>query len=135
MQHGGVNKSCIMAVWRCAIVGMRSGSNAWDRCHSGAGGPAINGVIVLRKIGTFVSKDKFMENALEQELLQCILQLDDAEKKSVLQMLKTFIKGREAKGIRVSIEEYNQELQETETEYERREYTTHEEFVKQMKKW
>jgi hypothetical protein len=76
-----------------------------------------------------------MANALENELLQYILQLDDAEKKSVLQMLKTFVKGREAKDARVSIEEYNQELKEAETEYERREYTSHEEFVKQMKKW
>ena len=76
-----------------------------------------------------------MSKALEQELLQYILQLDEAEKKSVLQMLKTFVKGREAKAGRVSIEEYNQELQEAETEYERGEYTTHEEFVKQIKKW
>ena len=55
------------------------------------------------KMGKFVSKVKNMANALEQELLQYILQLDDAEKKSVLQMLKTFVKGREAKTIRVSI--------------------------------
>ena len=76
-----------------------------------------------------------MAKALEQELFQYILQLDDAEKKSVLQMLKTFVKGREGKANRVSIEEYNQELQEAEAEFEKGEYTTHEEFVKQMKKW
>jgi hypothetical protein len=76
-----------------------------------------------------------MSNTLEQELLQYILQLDEAEKKSLLQMLKTFVKGKEAKAIRVSIEEYNQELKEAETEYEKGEYTSHEEFVKQMKKW
>ena len=76
-----------------------------------------------------------MASALEQELLQYILQLDDAEKKSVLQMLKTFVKGREAKTTRISIEEYNQELKEAETEYEKGEYTTHEEFIKQIKKW
>jgi len=33
-------------------------------------------------------------------------------------MLKTFVKGREAKAARVSIKEYNQELQEAEAEYE-----------------
>ena len=76
-----------------------------------------------------------MAKALEQELLQYILQLDDAEKKSVLQMLKTFAKGRETKASRTSIEQYNQELQEAEAEYERGEYITHEEFVKQIKKW
>jgi len=50
-------------------------------------------------------------------------------------MLKTFVKGREGKAYRISVEEYNQELQEAEAEYERGEYTTHEEFVKQIKKW
>jgi hypothetical protein len=76
-----------------------------------------------------------MAKALEQELLQYILQLDDAEKKSVLQMLKTFVKGREGTVSRIGIEEYNQELKEAEAEYERGEYLTHEEFVKQIKKW
>jgi len=76
-----------------------------------------------------------MSKALEQELYQYILQLDEAEKKSVLQMLKTFVKGRGEKASRISIEEYNKELQEAEEEYERGEYATHENFVKQIKKW
>jgi hypothetical protein len=76
-----------------------------------------------------------MAKALEQELFQYILQLDEAEKKSVLQMLKTFVKGRKTNATHISIEEYNQELQEAEAEYERGEYTTHEEFVKRIKKW
>jgi len=76
-----------------------------------------------------------MATALEQELYNYILQLDEAEKKSVLQMLKTFVKGREKKADRVTIEQYNQELQEAEAEYERGEYATHDEFVKQIKKW
>jgi hypothetical protein len=46
-----------------------------------------------------------MSKALEQELFQYILQLDEAEKKSVLQMLKTFIKGREGKEYRISVTE------------------------------
>ncbi|HEX3935537.1 MAG TPA: hypothetical protein VHW43_12710 [Puia sp.] len=76
-----------------------------------------------------------MSKALEQELFQYILQLDEAEKKSVLEMLKTFVKGRKGQVSRISIEEYNQELKEAEAEYERGEYTSHEEFVKQIKKW
>jgi len=50
-------------------------------------------------------------------------------------MLKTFVKGRKGKASRISIDEYNQELQEAETEYEKGEYVPHEEFVKQIKKW
>jgi len=76
-----------------------------------------------------------MAKALEQELFKYILQLDEAEKKSVLQLLKTFVKGNEAKATRISIEQYNQELQEAEAEYEKGEYTTHEEFVNQVKNW
>jgi len=76
-----------------------------------------------------------MANALEQELMQYIHQLDEAEKKSILQMLKTFVNGRGSKVDRISIEEYNQELQEAEAEFEKGEYAIHEEFVKQIKKW
>ena len=50
-------------------------------------------------------------------------------------MLKTFIKGRLGNSGRISIEQYNQELQEAEAEYEKGEYTAHEEFAKQIKKW
>jgi len=39
-----------------------------------------------------------MAKALEQELLQYILQLDDAEKKSVLQMLKNLRKRQGSEG-------------------------------------
>jgi len=53
-----------------------------------------------------------MANTLEQELFRYILQLDEAEKKSVLQMLKTFLKGREIKPSRISIEQYNKEIDE-----------------------
>src|SRR5882757_9401727 len=88
----------------------------------------------LLKMGKFVLKDKYMAKSLEQEFIQYILQLDDAEKKSVLQMLKTFVKGRETKAGHISIEQYNQELQKAEVEYEKGEYATHAEFVKQMKK-
>ena len=76
-----------------------------------------------------------MAKALDNEMYNYFTQLNDAEKKSVIQMLKTFIKGRLGNSGRISIEQYNQELQEAEGEYEKGEYTTHEEFVKQIKKW
>ena len=53
-----------------------------------------------------------MAKALDQELFQYILQLDEAEKKSILQMLKTFVKGREVKVSRITIEQYNKEIDE-----------------------
>jgi predicted transcriptional regulator len=68
-----------------------------------------------------------MAKTLERELLQYILQLDEAEKKSVLQMLKTFLKGRKKKLPRISIEQYNKEIDEAIAQVEAGEYYTHEE--------
>jgi predicted transcriptional regulator len=76
-----------------------------------------------------------MAKALERELLQYILQLDEAEKKSVLQMLKTFLKGREKKLPRISIEQYNKEIDEAIARVEAGEYYTHEEVEKMAKDW
>lgn len=76
-----------------------------------------------------------MAKALERELLQYILQLDDAEKKSVLQMLKTFLKGREKKLPRISIEQYNKEIDEAIARVEAGEYYTHEEVERMAKDW
>jgi len=87
------------------------------------------------KNGKFAEKVKYMAKALERELLQYILQLDDAEKKSVLQMLKTFLKGREKKLPRISIEQYNKEIDEAIARVEAGEYYTHEEVERMAKDW
>lgn len=76
-----------------------------------------------------------MAKALERELLQYILQLDEAEKKSVLQMLKTFLKGREKKLPHISIEQYNKEIDEAIARVEAGEYYTHEEVERMAKDW
>lgn len=76
-----------------------------------------------------------MAKALERELLQYILQLDEAEKKSVLQMLKTFLKGREKKLPRISVEQYNKEIDEAIARVEAGEYYTHEEVERMAKDW
>lgn len=75
-----------------------------------------------------------MSKALDNEMFNYFTQLNEAEKKSVIQMLKTFLKNKSAKPEHISIEQYNQELQEAETEYERGDYVTHEELLKQIKK-
>jgi len=76
-----------------------------------------------------------MAKALERELLQYILQLDEAEKKSVLQMLKTFLKGREKNIPRISIEQYNKEIDEAIARVEAGEYYTHEDVERMAKDW
>jgi predicted transcriptional regulator len=76
-----------------------------------------------------------MSKALERELLQYILQLDEAEKKSVLQMLKTFLKGREKKIPRITVEQYSKEIDEAIARVEAGEYYTHEEVERMSKDW
>jgi predicted transcriptional regulator len=76
-----------------------------------------------------------MANAIDQEMYNYFNQLNEAEKRSVILMLKTFLMGRKENPDRISIEQYNKELEEAEAEFERGEYITHEELLKQMKKW
>jgi hypothetical protein len=76
-----------------------------------------------------------MAKALERELLQYILQLDEAEKRSVLQMLKTFLKGREKEPIRISIEQYNREIDEAIARVEAGDFYTQAEVEQMAKNW
>jgi hypothetical protein len=76
-----------------------------------------------------------MAKALDRELFQYILQLDEAEKKSVLQMLKTFLKGREMNASRISLEQYNKEIDEAIARVEAGEYYTQEEVEMMAKEW
>ncbi len=76
-----------------------------------------------------------MAKTLDNEMFNYFTQLNDAEKKSVIQMLKTFLSGRIAKSERITIEQYNQELDEAEAEFEKGDVVTHEELLKQIRKW
>ena len=76
-----------------------------------------------------------MENTLDNELFQQILKLDEAEKRSVLQMLKAFIKGRENKTGRISIEQYNREIDEAVARVKGGDYFTHEEVERMAEDW
>jgi len=75
-----------------------------------------------------------METAIDKEMHEYFRQLSEAEKKSVIQMLKTFLQGRKQEAY-TTLEEYNKELEEAEEEYQRGEFISHEEMVKQIKKW
>lgn len=76
-----------------------------------------------------------MTTTVEQELQQYLSQLNDAEKQSILQLIRTFVQDRQQEEEQISIEQYNKELEEAEAEFERGEYITHEEMLKQMKQW
>lgn len=72
--------------------------------------------------------------SIDEELKDCIAQLDALQKKSILELIKSFVK-RDEEMQPQTIEEYNKELEDAETEYERGEFITHEAMLNQMKKW
>lgn len=77
----------------------------------------------------------YMGKALEQEMHEYFMRLSDAEKKSVLQMLKTFLKGRKEKIVSQTQEEYNRELDEAMTRVKGGKFTTLSALEKEMKAW
>ena len=72
---------------------------------------------------------------VEREIQQYITQLNEEEKQSVLQLLKTFVKGKKLSGERISIEQYNQELQASERQIEEGRFTSQEDLEKELKQW
>ena len=72
---------------------------------------------------------------LDQKMYNYFMQLNEAEKKSVVQMIKTFLQSKKAAPERMSIEQYNKEIEESEAEIEKGESYTHEEVVKLSKQW
>jgi uncharacterized protein YdbL (DUF1318 family) len=61
--------------------------------------------------------------------------LNEAEKKSVVAMLKTFLQGRTEDADRISIEQYNKESDEAMDEVAAGNYITQEEMEKLAAKW
>ena len=76
-----------------------------------------------------------MASTLDKELYSYFVQLDEEEKKSVLQLLKTFLHRRNEDTDRISSEQYNKEIDEALAEVEAGNYITQEEMEKQTAKW
>lgn len=76
-----------------------------------------------------------MENTMNEELHQYFAQLNKEEKKSVLQLLKTFVQNRNQNPERISLEQYNQEIDEALAEAAAGNSISQEEMEKQAAKW
>jgi hypothetical protein len=74
-------------------------------------------------------------SATDRELMYYVARMDEQQKKSLLEMIKTFVKPGGLVLSPVTIEEYNNELDEAEAEFERGEYITHDELLQQIKQW
>ncbi|RBQ01899.1 hypothetical protein [Pedobacter miscanthi] len=75
-----------------------------------------------------------MATILESEMLNYFTQLNDAEKTSVVEMLKSFIKGKK-ENQKITIEEYNNELLAAESEFKNGNYISHDELLNEIKSW
>ena len=78
---------------------------------------------------------KTMANVLEKEWNSYFVQLNDAEKKSVLLMLRTFLQRGIEDANRISIEQYNKEIDEALAEVAEGNYITQDEMEKLAAKW
>ncbi|WP_300602037.1 hypothetical protein [Niabella sp.] len=76
-----------------------------------------------------------MADVLDQEMFSYFTQLNNAEKKSVVQMLKTFLKSRPEKSERMSPEDYDKELEAAMKEVLNNETYSHEEIVRIARNW
>jgi predicted transcriptional regulator len=69
--------------------------------------------------------------AIREKLSNYMQVADDKKVKAMYALLKDDIKQEE----RISIEQYNKEIDEAEAEYKRGEFITHEELLQKIKKW
>lgn len=70
--------------------------------------------------------------AIDKEMNDYFMQLNENEKESVVQLIKTFVSGRNEP---ISIEQYNKELDEANKEIENGNSYTHDEVVSISNEW
>ena len=73
--------------------------------------------------------------SLSDEMLKNFVQLNTDEQKSILQMVKTFLRGRKNDFKPQSIEEYNREIKAAKEGADKGEVTSLEKLEDEMKLW
>ena len=76
-----------------------------------------------------------MSKAIDKEMYNYFMLLDEAEKKSVVELLKTFIKNRKDQPARISVEQYNTDIDEAMGQARKGDYTSFEDLEKEMQAW
>ncbi len=73
---------------------------------------------------------------IQQEMLQYFIQLSNKEKKSVLQMIKTFLQGKKNPSQKnINIKDYNKEIDEAMARMDAGEFITQEALEKEAARW
>ncbi|MEO6637861.1 MAG: hypothetical protein ABIN25_06270 [Ginsengibacter sp.] len=76
-----------------------------------------------------------MTSILDKELIHYFLKLDEPQKKSLLEMMKSFLNSGNELMQPVSIEQYNRELDEAMERIGNGNFSTFEELEKEMQSW
>ncbi len=76
-----------------------------------------------------------MASILDKELIQYFFRLDEQQKKSLLEMMKSFLKPGSEFLQPDSIEQYNMDIDEAKQRISKGEFTTLEELEKEMQSW
>ena len=74
-------------------------------------------------------------SATDKELLKYFSRLDEPQKRSLLELIKTFLGSGKEQSERASLEQYNREIDEAMQRVERGEYTTLEDLEREMQSW
>ena len=67
--------------------------------------------------------------SLDNELMQLWSKLTVVQKKSLLGVIKSFVQPED----QINLEQYNKELEEAEEEYQKGDYISHAEMIRQIK--
>jgi hypothetical protein len=78
---------------------------------------------------------KIMASALDKELIHYFTRLNEPQKKSLLEMMKSFLRLGDEQMQPVTTEQYNKDLDEAMERINRGEFITLEDLEKEMQSW
>ena len=74
-------------------------------------------------------------SAIDRELLKYVTQMDESQKKSLIELIKTFLDKKESSSETLTLHEYNHELDSAMDRIGKGNFTTLEDLEKEMKSW
>lgn len=74
-------------------------------------------------------------SAIDRELLKYVTQMDDSQKRSLIELIKTFLDKKESAFETSTLQEYNHELDVAMNRINKGSFTTLEDLENEMKSW
>ena len=76
-----------------------------------------------------------MASPLDKELMHYFIRLNEPQKKSLLEMMRSFLKPEDVSSERITVKQYNSELDEAMKRIDDGAFTTLEELEREMESW